>query len=95
MDLETAVTSILPDGKEAYFFDPVLLWHRNGKCYGVLGSANIALAWQRGTSASERERFYLTNTEGSPIIVKDQPQRPGHAYAILAALDKPKERDGN
>lgn len=86
--LEAAVTSALPEGKEAYLFEPLLLWHTNGKCYGVLGGANLALAWQRGADAKTLKYFYLTDANGERVVVKDQPRYPGHAYAILEALDR-------
>lgn len=83
--LEQAVTSALPEGKEAYFFDPLLIWHTNGSCYGVLGGANQALAWQRGLSVRELEWFYLTDAEGNRVTI--EPGRPGHAQAILDKLN--------
>lgn len=85
-DLEQAVTEVLPEGKEAYFFEPFLIWHFNGKCYGVLGGANQALAWQRGLSNKDREYFHLTNCNGERVTVLS-PGAPGHAYAILDKIN--------
>lgn len=84
--LEDAVTAVLPGDEEAYFFDPYLLFHANGKCYGVFGGANQALAWQRGTSARDREFFYIEDMKGNRVTIEDQPRRPGHAYAIIDKL---------
>lgn len=83
--LEHAITGALPTGS-AYFFVPVLLWHANGSCYGVLGNANAALAWQRGADPRERELFYLTDIDGNRVTIKDNPSSPGHASAIRDAL---------
>jgi hypothetical protein len=84
--MEQAVTSALPGDAEAYFFDPLLIWHTNGKCYGVLGAANQALAWQRGLSPRDREYFYLTDLYGQRVTVEAQPKRPSHAYTIMEKL---------
>lgn len=85
-DLEAAVTSALPEGRKAYFFNPILLWHRNGSCYGVFGSANAALAWQRGADAKERYYFYLTDAQGRRVTL--EANSPGHAAAILDTLER-------
>lgn len=83
MDLEKAVSAaIRPD---AYFFDPLLLMHFNGKCYAVFGSAHQALAWQRGASAADRQYFHITDLDGRKVSLKEE--RFGHAYAILDIMD--------
>jgi len=84
--LEDAVSRALPGETEAYFFSPILIMHINGSCYGVLSSANQALAWEKGLDAKARECFYLTDIDGARIIIKDNPRSPGHASAILDIL---------
>ena len=68
------------------------LKHYNGETHAEFRTANAALACQRGIEADPDPRvktwFHFENEEGERVELRDQPRYPGHAYAILAALDK-------
>lgn len=68
---------------------PLFGKHYNGAIHAIFGTANAAYAWERGLG-HDRQYFHLEDRDGNRIAVKDD-LRPGHAYAILDALER---RDG-
>lgn len=62
--------------------------HFNGHAYAAFAGANQALAYWNGLDADGRRYFHIENEDGEEVVLKDQAHHPGHAYAILAALDR-------
>lgn len=60
--------------------------HANGFCYAQFSGANQALAYWRGLNARDRGYFHLENGAGETVTCEEQSR--GHAYAILASLDR-------
>lgn len=67
---------------------PLYAVHFNGSVYAIFSSANQALAYERGLDSRSREYFHIENEDAERVVLEDQPHHPGHAYAILAALDR-------
>lgn len=63
--------------------------HFNGSAYAAFAGANQALAYWNGLSERERTYFHIENEAGERVHVLSQKHHSGHAYAILAALDRP------
>jgi hypothetical protein len=72
---------------------PLYAVHFNGWAYAMFSGPNQALAYWRGLDARSREYFHIENEDGERVVLKDQPHHPGHASAILAALDKASPSD--
>lgn len=62
--------------------------HFNGSAYAAFSGANQALAYWNGLSEQARGYFHIENEEGERVHVVPQQHYPGHAYTILAALDR-------
>lgn len=69
------------------------LEHYNGSTHAEFQTANAAYACQQGLALDRGNDglFYFEDAVGSKVVLKDQTRYPGHAYAILAALDRAKE----
>lgn len=67
------------------------LKHYNGRTHAAFCGANSAYACQQGLRADPDPRvqtwFHFENAKGETVVLENQPRNPGHAYAILAALD--------
>lgn len=69
------------------------LYHKYGPTLrATFSTANDAYIWQQGNAGRRwAEMFFITNREGETVTLKDQRHHPGHAYAILEALDRAEE----
>lgn len=67
---------------------PLYAVHFNGTAYAEFSTPNQAVAFVRGLDARSAGYFHIEDADGNRVEVHDQPAHPGHAYAVLAALDR-------
>lgn len=70
------------------------LKHYNGDTHAEFMTANAALACQVGIDSDPDPRvktwFHFEDADGKTVTLAARQAHPGHAYAILAALDSPR-----
>jgi hypothetical protein len=74
----------------ARFKPAFFLYHKGGPWLrAVFATANDAYVWQEGNRGRRwAEMFFITDASGAKVVLKDQEHHPGHAYAILEALER-------
>lgn len=66
---------------------PLYAVHSNGCPYAAFSGPNQALAFMRGLGR-DRGWFHIENAGGERVRLEDNPHHPGHAQAIVEALDR-------
>lgn len=68
--------------------------HFNGSAYAAFSSPSQALPYVRGMDAQMASYFHIEDEDGNEVVIKDQPRHPGHAYAVLASVERAERAKG-